>query len=48
MIIDEVSMIDLLVLSMINIYCKIVCSLYRSSLDLFGGLPLVMFMGDFH
>ena len=48
MIIDEVSMIDLSALSTINAHCKIARSLHRSSPDLFGGLPLVMFMGDFH
>jgi hypothetical protein len=47
MIIDEVSMIDLSMLSTIDNYCKIAKSLDRSSPDLFGGLPIVIFMGDF-
>jgi hypothetical protein len=47
MIIDEVSMVDLSMLSIINNQCKIAKSLDRSSPDLFGGLPIVMFMGDF-
>jgi hypothetical protein len=46
-IIDEVSMLDLTSLSMINNQCKIAKSLDRSSPDLFGALPLVIFMGDF-
>jgi hypothetical protein len=48
MIIDEVSMIDLSVLSIINTHCKIARSLDRSSPHLFGGLPVVILMGDFH
>ncbi len=47
MIIDEVSMLDLTSLSLINNQCKIAKSLDRSSPDLFGGLPVVIFMGDF-
>jgi hypothetical protein len=47
MIIDEVSMIDLSMLSTIDNQCKIAKSLDRSSPDLFGGLPIVLFMGDF-
>jgi hypothetical protein len=48
MVIDEVSMIDLSALSIINTHCKIARSLDRSSPDLFGGLPIVVLMGDFH
>jgi hypothetical protein len=48
MIIDEVSMMDLSMLSTINSQCKIVRSLERSSPELFGGLPIVILMGDFH
>ena len=42
MIIDEISMTDLSMLS------KIAKSLDRNSPDLFGGLPTVIFMGDFY
>lgn len=48
MVIDEVSMIDLSALSIINTHCKIARSLDRSSPELFGGLPVVILMGDFH
>jgi hypothetical protein len=48
MIIDEVSMTDLSMLSTINNQCKIARSLDRSSPDLFGGLPIVILIGDFH
>jgi hypothetical protein len=48
MILDEVSMIDLSTLSTINNHCKTARSLERTSLDLFGGLPMVILMGDFH
>jgi hypothetical protein len=48
MIIDEISMVDLAALSIINTHCKIARSLDRSSTDLFGGLPVVILMGDFH
>jgi hypothetical protein len=47
MIMDEVSMLDLTSLSIINNQCKIAKSLDRSSPDLFGGVPIVIFMGDF-
>src|SRR5947209_20407184 len=46
-IIDEVSMMDLSMLSTINNQCKIAKSLDRNSPDLFGRLPVVIFMGDF-
>jgi PIF1 helicase. len=48
MIIDEISMVDLAALSIINTHCKTARSLGRSSTDLFGGLPVVILMGDFH
>jgi hypothetical protein len=48
MIIDEASMTDLSMFSTINNQCKIARSLDRSSPDLFGGLPIVVLMGDFH
>jgi hypothetical protein len=48
MIIDEVSMMDLTTLSTINNQCKIAKSLDKSSPDLFGGLPIIIFMGDFY
>jgi hypothetical protein len=41
------SMLDLTMLSVINDYCMIARSLDRSSPDLFGGLPVVILMGDF-
>jgi PIF1-like helicase len=47
MIIDEVSMMDLTSLSIINNRCKVAKSQDRSSPDFFGGLPIVLFMGDF-
>ncbi|KAL3494400.1 hypothetical protein BJX62DRAFT_223194 [Aspergillus germanicus] len=40
-------MIDLSSLSIINNHCKSARSLDRSSPDLFGGLPVVILMGDF-
>ena len=39
---------DLSMLSTINNQCKIAKSLDRNSSDLFGGLPIVIFMGDFY
>ena len=47
MFIDEMSMIDLTMLSVVNNHCTIARSLDRSSPDLFGGLPVVVLMGDF-
>ena len=47
MIIDEISMVHLTQLSVINNHCKMTKSLDRSSPDFFGGLPIVIFMGDF-
>ncbi|GFF73112.1 hypothetical protein IFM60648_03855 [Aspergillus lentulus] len=46
MIVDEVSMMDLRMISVIDNQCKIVKALDRSSPDLFGGLPVVIFIGD--
>jgi hypothetical protein len=48
MIIDEVSMVDLSMLSTINNQCNIARSQDRSSPDLFRALPIVVLMGDFH
>jgi hypothetical protein len=47
MIVDEVSMMDLSMLSVIDDHCKTARSLDRSSTDFFGGLPVVILMGDF-
>ncbi|KAJ5142747.1 uncharacterized protein N7515_001534 [Penicillium bovifimosum] len=47
LVIDEMSMIDLKMLSVINDQCKAARSLPRSSPDLFGGLPVVILIGDF-
>jgi hypothetical protein len=47
LVIDEMSMVDLKMLSVINNQCKVARSLPRSSPDLFGGLPVVILMGDF-
>ncbi|KAJ5082332.1 hypothetical protein N7532_011375 [Penicillium argentinense] len=47
MIVDEVSMMDLTMLSMINNHCKMAKSLDRNSPEFFGGLPIVIFVGDF-
>jgi len=47
MIMDEVSMLNLSSLSMINNQCKTAKSQDRNSPDLFGGLPVVLFFGDF-
>ncbi|KAJ6087103.1 hypothetical protein N7467_006017 [Penicillium canescens] len=47
LVIDEMSMVDLKMLSVINNQCKVARSLPRSSPDLFGGLPIVILMGDF-
>jgi hypothetical protein len=43
MIVDEVSMMDLTMLSMINNHCKTAKSLDRNSPEIFGGLPLIIF-----
>lgn len=47
LVIDEMSMIDLKMLGVINNQCKIARSLPRSSPERFGGLPIVILMGDF-
>lgn len=41
------SMVELKMLSVINNQCKVARSLPRSSPELFGGLPIVILMGDF-
>ena len=48
MIVDEISMLDLSMLFTVNNQCKIARAFTRSSPDLFGGLPIVIFMGYFH
>jgi hypothetical protein len=48
MFIDEVRMVDLSALNIINTHCKIAQPLERSSLDLFGDLPVVILMGNFY
>lgn len=48
MIIDEVSMIDLSTLKSIEVHCSNARSLPSTSPDRFGGLPVVILMGDFH
>ena len=48
MFVDEISMMNLSMLSKINNQCKKAKSLNRSSPDLFGGLPIIIFMGDFY
>jgi hypothetical protein len=40
-------MMDLTMISVIDNHCKIARSLDRSSTDLFGGLPVAIFIGDF-
>ena len=47
MVIDEISMVDLQTLSTINHRCKIARALSADSPELFGGLPIVIVMGDF-
>lgn len=47
MFIDEISMLDLTMLSVVNNYCMVARSLDRSSPDLFRGLPIVILIGDF-
>jgi hypothetical protein len=47
MIIDEVSMMDLGILSVINNHYKTAQSLDKTSTDFFGGMPMVILMGDF-
>jgi helitron helicase-like protein/PIF1-like helicase len=48
MFVDEISMVDQSMLSTINDRCNIARSLDRSSTDLFGGIPVVIVMGDFY
>jgi PIF1-like helicase len=48
MVIDEISMLDLQTLARINHRCNIARSSDPNSSELFGGLPIVIFMGDFY
>jgi hypothetical protein len=48
MVVDEISMVDLSMLSTMNDRCNIARSLDRSSTELFGGIPVIIFMGDFY
>jgi PIF1-like helicase len=47
LILDEISMTDLNTLAIIERKCKAAKAQQSSSPDLFGGLPIVIFMGDF-
>lgn len=47
MIVDEISMMDLTMISLIDNHCKIAKSHDRNSIDFFGGLPIIIFIGDF-
>ncbi|KAJ5215234.1 uncharacterized protein N7498_001641 [Penicillium cinerascens] len=47
LVIDEMSMVDLRMLSVINNQCKLARSLPRSSPDLFGSFHIVILIGDF-
>jgi hypothetical protein len=47
MIVDEVSMMDLGMLSVIDSHYKAARSLDRNSTDCFGGIPVVILIGDF-
>jgi hypothetical protein len=48
MIVDEISMVDLQTMAKINNRCKMARSLFPDSPELFGGLPIVVLMGDFY
>jgi hypothetical protein len=48
MIIDEISMVDLLHLYLINRHCNLAKNLPTDSTEFFGGLPIVIFLGDFY
>ena len=48
MVIDEISMLDLQTLARINHRCNIARSSDPNSSELFGGLPIIIFMGDFY
>jgi len=47
-IINKISIIDLSMFSTIINQCKIARYLDRSSLDMFGGLPIVILIEDFY
>jgi hypothetical protein len=46
--IDEISMVDLRTLARINERCKMARCLSADSPELFGGVPMVVLMGDFY
>ena len=48
MIVDEISMVDLQTMAKINNCYKVARSLSPDSPELFGGLPIVVLMGDFY
>ena len=48
LIIDEISMVSLKLLTCIDEQCKIVKNLDSNSTAVFGGLPVVIVLGDFH
>ena len=48
LIIDEISMVGLKLLTCIDEQCKIVKNLDSKSTAVFGGLPAVIVLGDFH
>jgi AAA domain-containing protein len=47
MVVDEVGMIDIQTLAQLSNRCKVVRSLSPESPELFGGLPIVVLLGDF-
>lgn len=48
MIVDEISMVSLEMLNIVNDQCNKIQALRRDSTAILGGLPIVVFMGDFH
>ena len=48
LIIEEISMVSLKLLTCIDEQCKIVKNLDSNSTAVFGGLPVVIVLGDFH
>jgi hypothetical protein len=47
MIIDEISMVSLTMLTTINQQCNRIHAIQQDSTAIFGGLPIVIFLGDF-